>query len=87
MKKSSYVPIDCNFYDRLEAAAVKREKKIFEFQGLADKPQLVEGIIVDLFIVDHVEYLRLDTGKEIRLDRIIRMGNDYLPGTPFCKVD
>ena len=85
MNSTPYKTIDCNFYDRLEAVAIKREKAVFEYMDDQQGETLtVEGTIVDLFIREKAEYLRLNSGMEIRLDRLIRMGEDYLPGTPFC---
>jgi len=62
-----YQPIDCNFYDRLEAWSVKREVVNIK---LFDSDEIVTGLIKDLYIKEKVEYLILDIGTEVRLDKI-----------------
>lgn len=63
----AYTPIDCNYYDRLEAWAVTKAQisiKLHDGEPLS-------GMIVDLFVKDHVEYLRMDTDQVVRLDNIV----------------
>jgi transcriptional antiterminator Rof (Rho-off) len=65
-KAAVYTPIDCNLYDRYEAAAtLKQEVTLTLSNG-----QRVSGRIVDLFHRDKAEWLRLDSGAEVRLDQI-----------------
>jgi Rho-binding antiterminator len=65
-----YRSIACSLYDELEALATKRERCRIEF--LADgAPELAEGRISDLFAKDGAEYLKLDSGRVIRLDRLV----------------
>ncbi len=63
-----YRPIACDFHDRLEAfATLRRRVRLTLRDGSAD----AEGIIADIYTTpDKREFLRLDTGAEIRLDRI-----------------
>jgi len=61
-----YVPIDCSLYDHYEAAATRKEMLRITLQDGSEH----RGVIVDLFIRDKVEWMRLDGGEEIRLDRI-----------------
>ncbi|HQV53459.1 MAG TPA: Rho-binding antiterminator [Flavobacteriales bacterium] len=58
--------MDCNLYDTFEAnATLKKWCTITLSNG-----EKVEGRIIDLFIKDKVELLKLHTGTEIRLDHI-----------------
>ena len=68
-----YTPIDCHFYDVLEAAATQRRR--VELQYFNDLRQLClgAGVIDTFFIRDKVEFLQLKSGEEIRLDHIIRL--------------
>ncbi len=66
-KKSNYKPIDCNFYDRLEAWSVR---KVEVNICLTDTDSLTTGVIQDLYIKEKAEFLLLNTGQEIRLDKI-----------------
>lgn len=66
VKEAVYVPIDCNLYDRYEAAAtLKKQVDLTLTNG-----EVVSGIIIDLFIREMAEWLRLNNGKELRLDEV-----------------
>ena len=69
VKEVAYTPIDCNLYDRYEAAATLKRTVVLTM----DTGEEVQGVITDLFIRDRTEWLRLSDGAEIRLDRIMRM--------------
>lgn len=74
-----YTPIDCNYYDHLEAAATQRRR--VELQYFNDLRQLClgSGVIETLFIRDKVEFMRLKSGEEIRLDHLIRLDDKPAP--------
>lgn len=78
-----YKPIDCNFYDILEANAVLRKVVVIEY--LQDgKIATIENRIVDFFIKDKAEYMRLENGSEIRLDTIHTVDGNILEGS--CEI-
>jgi Rho-binding antiterminator len=78
-----YKPIDCGFYDRLEAAAVQRKTvKINYIKD--DSPITSEAVIKDLRSVNGAEFLILTDGTEIRLDRIISL--DGIAAADSCKI-
>jgi transcriptional antiterminator Rof (Rho-off) len=79
--ESAYHPIACDFHDDLEAYAVtKRRVRILHLvppdplrsEGAFDLPLLRnEGRIQDIYTTaDKEEFLRLDDGALVRLDRI-----------------
>lgn len=68
-KEKTYAPIDCNLYDRYEAAATLKRTVVLT----TDTGEEAQGVITDLFIRDRIEWLRLSDGMEIRLDRILQM--------------
>ena len=70
----AYQPIDCNLYDYLEEAATLKKKCVFLI-SINDDLRIVNGQIVDLFVREKVEYLKLKKGTELRLD-IIQQFND-----------
>jgi Rho-binding antiterminator len=75
---NNYTPISCDFYDELEAYSIlKKEVEIF-YEEEAGIPTSIFGRIKDLYSRDNTEYLLLDTGKEIRLDLLIRVDNKVL---------
>ena len=77
---TDYQPIDCGFYDELEAAA--KQKKRVALQYFNDLRQLcMESEVIDTFFIrDKIEFMRLKSGEEIRLDHIIRLDNKPAPG-------
>lgn len=78
-----YKPINCNFYDILEASAVLRKVVLIKYHE-GDELRRIENRIVDLFIKNKAEYMRLENGLEIRLDAIHSVDGNVLKG--FCKV-
>lgn len=68
---TGYRPVDCDFHDRLEEFATLRRRVRIAFDpgGAPGKP--VEGRIRDLYTTDRKEeYLLMEDGTTIRLDRI-----------------
>lgn len=65
-KPTPYAPIDCNFYDHFEAAATLKEMVTIQ---LRDGSEL-QGSIVDLFVREQIEWMRLNDGTEVRLDEV-----------------
>ena len=73
-----YESISCDFYDELEAFSIlKKEVEIF-FEDESGLTTSAIGKIKDLYSRDKVEYLLLDSGKEIRLDLLVRVDNKIL---------
>jgi Rho-binding antiterminator len=75
-----YQPIDCNFYDRLEAWATLKQSVNIVFQQGAENQQ-VKGVIEKLFIRGGAEFMRLDNGLEIRLDKLVEVEGIEVPKT------
>lgn len=74
---ADYIPISCSLHDELEAAATLRQMCDVVYGTGGDKTE-TNGVIDDLYARDGVEYLRLDSGLEIRLDHLIRLnGKDF----------
>ena len=67
--------ISCDFYDWLEVFSIlKKEAEVF-YEDESGLTASVFGVIKYLYSRDKVEYLLLDTGKEIRLDLLVRVDN------------
>ncbi|MBO2007831.1 hypothetical protein [Hymenobacter negativus] len=77
---TEYKPIDCNFYDELEAAATLRRRVALQYFNDLRQLCMESGVIDTLFIRDKVEYMRLKSGEEIRLDHLIRIDDKQAPG-------
>lgn len=76
-KNDTYRSIGCSYYDQLEAYAVKKTFCAIVYKDGGEE-RTSEGIIKDLYAKDAAEYLLLDNGTEIRLDRIVSVN-----GTPL----
>ena len=76
---AEYIPISCSLHDELESAATLRQKCEILYQDRSDTCKVV-GVIADLYARDGVEYLRLDSGLEIRLDQLVRLNDKDFGG-------
>jgi Rho-binding antiterminator len=76
----SYQPIDCNYYDRLEAWATMKTVCLLVFLDDNDVRQEVSGLIADLYTLNKAEYLRMDNGLTLRLDRLLSVNGVPVPG-------
>lgn len=68
-----YRPIDCSLHDELEAAATLRRPSELRYLDADGSAKSARGVIADVFARAGAEYLRLDDGLEIRLDRILSL--------------
>ncbi len=74
-----YTPIDCNYYDELEAlCTLRKQVKIVYLKNEA--PQVVFDVINDLYTKEHVEYMVLAGGLTLRLDCLIEVDGKLVPG-------
>ena len=78
--ETTYQPIDCQFYDVLEAAATRHQQVYLQY--FSDLRELRQGTAtIRTFVTrDHAEYAVLASGEEIRLDRLIRLDDTPAPG-------
>ncbi|MCA1791502.1 MAG: hypothetical protein LC667_17135 [Thioalkalivibrio sp.] len=67
---NSYEPIDCSVHDRLEAFAVQGVPCRVEYTTQEGEGRTSTGRIVDVFARGGAEYLHLEDGTEVRLDRL-----------------
>ena len=88
---SVYKPIDCNFYDILEALAIKKRYVRIQYKTELHEFQTIDAMIKDLYIKQGFEYMLLANGQEVRLDYLISVDGHYVPGTGFddlsCECD
>ncbi|MCC9136083.1 hypothetical protein ACFSKU_16550 [Pontibacter silvestris] len=76
----SYKPIDSSYREMLEELAAK--KAFVRVQYFTDLRELlnVTAVMKEVFEKDDAAYLRLATGEEVRLDRIVRVADKPAPG-------
>jgi len=68
-----YKPVNCDFYDELEALATLKKESEIVFRADNEAKSVIRGRILDLYTRDRVEYMKLNNGLEIRLDKIIEI--------------
>ena len=67
----AYVPINCEFHDVLEATAVRGRAVVIRYLDEQETLRIVETRIRDLYARNAMEYMQLDDGSAIRLDRLV----------------
>ncbi|MCK7556489.1 hypothetical protein MKQ70_16280 [Chitinophaga sedimenti] len=77
---ADYIPINCDYYDILEHLATLRQPAEIQYRQPGSEAQTVTGIITDLQARQGVEYLYLDEKLEIRLDWLISVNGQPVPG-------
>ncbi len=75
-----YRPIDCGYHDHLLALATLRRACEVVYSDGEGEPRTTEGRIVDVFSRGGAEFLTLDDGTEVRLDRLVRVAGVERPG-------
>jgi molybdopterin-guanine dinucleotide biosynthesis protein A len=68
-----YLPIDCNYYDHLEAAALQPNATIEFFNG--KELETINDRILTTVVKDHTEYIITAGGNKIRMDMIRQINN------------
>lgn len=65
-----YEPIDCSVHDRLEAFSVRGVPCRVEYATPEGEGRTSIGRILDVFTRAGAEYVHLEDGTEVRLDRL-----------------
>ncbi|MEM0994407.1 MAG: hypothetical protein AAF847_12045 [Bacteroidota bacterium] len=79
MEKKKYIPINCSFYDILEVTATLKKACIIRFYDTEEASTETRSKIVNLYTKKQEEYMELDNGLVIRLDRIISVDGELMP--------
>jgi len=78
MKTSDYQPISCSFYDILEESATLKKRSIIHFYNTNWQEEQIVSRITNLFTKKKEEFMELESGKTIRLDRLISVDGKLL---------
>ncbi len=75
----TYKPIDCGFYDILEANAT--QKRYTKIQYYTDIHEFIttNAVIKNLITAQGEEFMELATGELIRLDQIVKIDETFAP--------
>lgn len=70
---SEYVPVACDFTDELEHFCVLKETVLVSYWNSDLKLESIRGKILDLFTINKSEFIKMESGVEIRMDRIFSL--------------
>lgn len=76
-----YQPIDCDYYDRLEAWATLRTECKIVYRNEQEQLTEVTAKIEDVYAINKVEYMKMNNGLVIRLDTLVAVNDIPLPGS------
>jgi Rho-binding antiterminator len=76
-----YILIDCGFHDELEALATLRQSCRIVYRNAAGESVEIEGLIVDVYAANQADFLRMNNGIEIRLDKLVSVNDKQIS---FC---
>lgn len=83
MKDDKYKPISCTYHDILESVTVMREVCNIVYVDEQHVQHTVRSRITDIFARSGEEYIKLEDGTLIRLDRL-RLVNETWFDTDKC---
>jgi Rho-binding antiterminator len=66
-----YVLVSCDFHDHLEEWSTLRQTCQITYRDANNHLIEVQGRIVDIYAADKADFLKLDDGTVIRLDKIV----------------
>jgi len=70
---TTYIPINCEFHDLLEALATMRKPAQIGFPDEQGTEQKRTAVIVDVSARKGAEHLSLSTGEMLRLDQLVEV--------------
>ena len=76
---TEYTPISCAAHDELLALATKRQRCELVVRGADGGTARLEGVIQDVYTSEGAEYLRLNDGSVVRLDRLVSVDGRSVP--------
>lgn len=74
----TYILVSCDFHDRLEAWATLRQICQIVYRNATNESIEVQSRIVDIYAAKGADFLKLEDGTEIRLDRIVSVNGEQL---------
>ncbi|MGA7953753.1 MAG: hypothetical protein WCA07_09565 [Gloeobacterales cyanobacterium] len=66
-----YVLVSCDFHDHLEEWSTLRQTCQITYRDANNDLIEVQGLIVDIYAADKADFLKLNNGTIIRLDKIV----------------
>lgn len=79
---TEYIPVSCEFHDRLEDLATLRKQASISFVDDGGAPQQRSAVIQDVFARQGADYVTLSSGDTVRLDRLLEVDGYKLADFP-----
>lgn len=79
---TDYIPVSCEFHDRLEDLATLRKQASISFVDDGGAPQQRSAVIQDVFARQGPDYVTLSSGDTVRLDRLVEVDGYKLADFP-----
>ena len=79
-----YVPIACEAHDHLESWSVLKITCSIQYLDSNDTVASVDSQIIDVFAKNGEEFIKIENGDLIRLDRIISINGKSFQTTSDC---
>ena len=70
-KQQDYQPINCNFYDELTLLSMRKKSCEIVYRVSEQKITSMTGVIRDIYTKNKEEFIVLESGLTIRLDKLI----------------
>ncbi len=83
-KNTGYKPIDCNLYDEVVLLIMRKQKIKIDYQNEAGEDLKAETTLKDVFARDGEEFILLENGEVIRLDRLVKIDGQEFEG--YCGI-
>ncbi|WP_295755106.1 hypothetical protein [Undibacterium sp.] len=71
--ENTYRSVNCEFHDVLEALATRRQRCLLVYLAEDGSTRTCEALITDVYAKAGADYLRLDNGSVLRLDRLLEV--------------
>jgi len=81
------LPIDSDFYKYLEQLVTKKSYVNIKFFNDYREYYSKNAIIKNFLKKEEKEYIKLNTGDEVRLDLLVSVNDKYLPGNGFDEMN
>ena len=75
---TTYIPISCEFHDLLEALATTHKPARIAFRDDDGVEQRRTAVVTDVHARAGAEYLVLESGESLRLDRLVEVDGEKL---------
>ena len=84
----AYIPVNCEFHDHLEDFATLRKPVSVSYLDEAGGAKQRTSVITYVFARSGADWLTLDSGELVRLDRLVEVNGIRLDAfPPYCELD